>query len=315
MYQAITSTKPPTHSCIHASIHPCLLSIHHLSLLSVCLSVCTIYQSLQSFHHLYHQSTYHLSSYLAALPIIKLPFSSIHPATICLSFHPCLLSTQCRPPLSSMNQSPSTMYQPTISINPSTQSLSIHSFISAICLSVHRPSIYHLTSIDLCIHNQPIRLSVCAPCQSIVSLNYLSVVYLYYEHTIYRSVCLDSLITDQPIYLHHHLPIYHFYQSSHPSTIYPYIYPPIQPASVYHVSLSTHSTSICVSCPSAHPFNQHLSRLSTHPFNQMLVESRLSTHPSIRLYYLPTYFYHQSMYSITYPLTCLYLLPVYMSSA
>lgn len=37
MYRAITSTKPPTHSCIHASIHPCLLSMHHLSLLSVCL--------------------------------------------------------------------------------------------------------------------------------------------------------------------------------------------------------------------------------------------------------------------------------------
>lgn len=53
-------------------------------------------------------------------------------------------------------------------------------------------------------------------------------------------------ITDQPIYLHYHLSIYHFYQSSHPSTIYPYIYPPIQP-SVYNVSLSIHPSLLPIS--------------------------------------------------------------------
>lgn len=189
IYVAVLScielSLPPSHPPIHVSMHPstrvyspCIICLYYLS-------VCTIYQSLPSLHHLYHQSTYHLASYLAALPIMKLPFSSTHPATICLPIHPRLLSTQCRPPLSSMNQSPSTIYQPTISINPSTHSLAIHSFISAIYLSVHRPSLYHLASIDLCIHNQPIRLSVDTPCESIISLNYLSAVYLYYQHTIY----------------------------------------------------------------------------------------------------------------------------------
>ena len=82
IYQSIISVNPPTHQVsIHPSTHvyyPCIIDLYYLS-------------STNLYHVsiicLYYQSIYHLSSYLAVLPIIKLSFPSIHPPIIYPSTH------------------------------------------------------------------------------------------------------------------------------------------------------------------------------------------------------------------------------------
>lgn len=78
---------------------------------------------------------------------------------------------------------------------------------------------------------------MCTTCQSIIYLNYLSTVYLYYQHTIYQSVCLYPLsLTNLSICT-------------------------ITYQSTTSINPATHQLSIHTSI---HPFN-HLSIMSLYP--------------------------------------------------
>ena len=256
--------------------------MHHRSLLSI------IYQSLPCIHH--------LSVLSINLPSIKL-FScttyhhaiiSINPSTHHLSIHPCLLSNVYLHYHLWIH-----LYLPSIDL----PFLWIHPPIIYLHIQLSRLSTYpfthrHLSSrINLSICPQSTYPSICVYNLPIHHLSQLFIHRLSLLPTYHLSIGLSlPSITDQPIYLHYHLSIYHFYQSSHPSTIYPYIYPPIQPSSVYNVylpthstsiyrvSLPTHSTTVCLSSLSAHTFNNHLSCLSTHPFNHCLSIKSVCAH-------------------------------------
>ena len=196
-----------------------------------------------------------------------------------------------------MNPSLSTIYRPTISMNPSTHNLSTHSVIPTIYVSVHpsspiisHQSIYMSTinlSIYLCVQPaNPSSISTIYPpsisTTNIPSIN-RSVSTLYHRPTYLSALSPINLplLSINPathqLSIHtsihpfnHHLSIMSIYPPIQPASIVS-LYPPIQPLSVYHVYLPTHSTiiyhvylpthstTVCLSSLSAHTFNHHLS--------------------------------------------------------
>ena len=258
-----------------------------------------------------------MSSYLAIPSIINVSFSSIHPAIIYLSIHPCLLSIQCLAPQSSMNQSLSTVYQPTISINPSTHNLSIHLSLLSIC----SPIIY-LSSL-ISIHPQLIYPSDVLPVNPLSNSTIYPSPISTINVSINRSVCT---LYHRPTYLSALSIIYQstisIYQSSHPSSMYPKIYPsiepssitsiypPIQSSSVYHVYpsvsttyLSSISTISLCNLPSI-----HLSVCTTYlsichlPIYINLCIYLSSIHLSVYLYIYPCVYSCGSQLGMTMPL-------------
>lgn len=125
---------------------------------------------------------------------------------------------------------------------------------------------------------------MCTTCQSIIYLNYLSTVYLYYQHTIYQSVCLYPLsLTNLSICT-------------------------ITYQSTTSINPATHQLSIHTSI---HPFN-HLSIMSLYPsirlYYLFLLSIYVIYHLSICLSLLPTYLYViYLIYQSIYVSICLFL--------
>lgn len=139
-----------------------------------------------------------------------------------------------------------------------------------------------------------------------LSIHYLTQLFIHRLSllSMYLSISLSVLSsTNLSICTIYHLSIYHFYQCSHPSSIYPKIYqqsimsiyPCIQSSSVYHV----------------YPFvsTTYLSSIS-------IISLHNTIYPFICLYNLPIYmsstYLYQSMLSTYHLSMCLPLLSVYL---
>ena len=177
-----------------------------------------------------------------------------------------------------MNQSLSTIYQPAISLNPSTHNLSIHLSLLSIC----SPIIY-LSSL-ISIHPQLIYPSHVLP------VNPLS------NSTIYPSpISTINVSINQSVCTLYHRPIY----LSALSIIY---------QSTISINAATHHLSIqksinSLSCLSIHTFNHHLSIMSIH----------LSLLPTYHLFLLSVYIIPSIHLSVSTTYLSICHLPIYIN--